>query len=170
MKVTKFSKHKCYFLTFSVPLITRWLIHWYYYNYAKGTRVVLGKQKLRVSHRAAWRQLKAQRIIRPLILTRFLRSEKGNTNILLLRTQRIVKLNITTQGKKLWLLALHLAKNILLSEVSEKSAPFFQVYMEFNLYLREIIFVTDVAVLTILSLNPWISFDAFEIRTKGTSA
>ena len=30
--------------------------------------------------------------------------------------------------------------------------------------------VTDVAVLTILSLNPWISFDAFEIREKGTSA
>ena len=63
-----------------------------------------------------------------------------------------------------------LAKNNLLSDVSEKSAPFFQVYMEFNLFLREIIFVTDVAVLTILSLNPWISFDAFEIRERGTSA
>ena len=82
----------------------------------------------------------------------------------------IVKLNITSQRKKLWLLALDLAKNKLLSDVSEKSTPFFQVYVEFNLYLREIIFVTDVAVLTILNLNPWISFDAFEIREEGTSS
>ena len=47
--------------------------------------------------------------------------------------------------------------------------------MEFNLYLQEIIFVTDDAVLTIettkLVFNPWrISFDDFEIREEGTSA
>ena len=38
-----------------------------------------GKEKLSVSHRAVWRQLKAQRIIRYITLTRFLCSEKGNT-------------------------------------------------------------------------------------------
>ena len=46
--------------------------------------------------------------------------------------------------------------------------------MGFNLYLREIIFLTNVAVLTIelksSCLNPWISFDVIEIREKGMSA
>lgn len=45
--------------------------------------------------------------------------------------------------------------------------------MEFNLYLREIIFVTNVAVQTIetitLVFQPF-SLDAFEIGKKGTSA
>ena len=45
--------------------------------------------------------------------------------------------------------------------------------MEFNLYLREIIFVTNVAVQTNetikLVFKP-LSFDTFEIRKKGTSA
>ena len=45
--------------------------------------------------------------------------------------------------------------------------------MEFNLYLREIIFVTNVVVQTIetitLVFQPF-SLDAFEIGKKGTSA
>ena len=45
--------------------------------------------------------------------------------------------------------------------------------MEFNLYLREIIFVTNVIVQTIetitLVFKP-LSLDAFEIGKKGTSA
>ena len=62
------------------------------------------------------------------------------------RTQKIVKLNITTQRKNLWLLALDLAKNKLwwLKEIS-----IFSLLSTWNLFLRENIFVTDVAVLTI---------------------
>ena len=62
------------------------------------------------------------------------------------RTQKIVKLNITTQRKNLWLLALDLAKNELwwLKEIS-----IFSLLSTWNLFLRENIFVTDVAVLTI---------------------
>ena len=58
--------------------------------------IVPGKQKLSVSHRAICRQLKALRIIRLIILTRFLCSEKRNT---VFTDPNIVKLNITTQRK-----------------------------------------------------------------------
>ena len=61
------------------------------------------------------------------------------------RTQKIVKLTVTAQMKKLWLLALNLAKNNFwgFKEISNISLS------TWNLYLREIIFVTDIAILTI---------------------
>ena len=78
MKATKFSKQKCYFLTFFCPADNP-VAHYLILLYAKGTGMVPGKQKISVSHRAVCRQRKAQRIIRLLILTRFTCSEKGNT-------------------------------------------------------------------------------------------
>ena len=62
----------------------------------------------------------------------------------------IVKLNITTQRKNLWLLALDLAKNKLwwLKEIS-----IFSLLSTWNLFLRENIFVTDVAVLIIENIR-----------------
>ena len=66
------------------------------------------------------------------------------------RTQKIVKLNITTQRKNLWLLALDLAKNKLwwLKEIS-----IFSLLSTWNFFLRENIFVTDIAVLTIENIR-----------------
>ena len=78
MKATKFSKHNCYFLTFFCPADNP-VAHYLILLCAKRTGVVPGKQKISVSHRAVCRQLKAQRVIRLLILTRFPCSEKGNT-------------------------------------------------------------------------------------------
>ena len=44
MKVTKFSKHKCYFLIFFCPTDDP-VAHWLILLYAKGARVEPGKQK-----------------------------------------------------------------------------------------------------------------------------
>ena len=94
-------------------------------NCAKGTRAAPDKQKASVKEMV----VATQRIILPLILTRFLCSEKET---LFSRTQKIVKLNITTQIKKLsWLLALNLAKKNFwgFEEISNLSF----MYMEFVL-------------------------------------
>ena len=125
-KQQSFPNRNAIFWLFSVPLITRWHITWSVL-YAKGTGMVTGKQKISVSHRAVCRQRKAQRIIRLLILTRFTCSEEGNT-VFTDPNNRQVKIN--------WFLMV--LRN---QHVSFK-------YIKFNLRLREIIFVTDVAVLT----------------------
>ena len=126
MRATKFSKHSCYFLTFFCRADNP-VAHYLILLHAKRTGVVPGKQKISVSHRAVCRQLKAQRIVRLLILTRFPCSEKGNT-LFTDPKNRQVKIK--------WFL------------VAQKSSSFFQVHVQFNLRLRGIIFVTDVAVLT----------------------
>ena len=51
--------------------------------------------------------------------------------------------------QKLWLLTLDLVKNKLISGGWGRNQHLSFKYMEFNLYLREIIFATDVAVLNI---------------------
>ena len=86
---------------------------------------------------------------------------------------KIVKLNITTKIKKLWLLAWDLATRI--SEGSKKSAIF--LLSTWNFYLQEIIFVTDVGVLTIGTVSAVLFlktlgclYKDFEILERGTSA
>ena len=65
------------------------------------------------------------------------------------RTQKEVKLNITTKEKKLWLLALDLSKKNVwwLKEISIFDLS------TWNLYLRDITFVTDVSVATIETIK-----------------
>ena len=151
MKATKFCKQKCCFLTFFCPADRR--------------RAVSDKlQKASVKELVVNNSTNNSSSI---ILTRFLCSEIENT---VFRTQKIVKSNITTQIKKLWLLALDLAKKKRISEGSKKSTIF--LLSTWNLYLREIIFLTDVGVLTFenfynrkksscLNRSFWNSFGSF---------
>ena len=106
MKATKFCNQKYYFLTIFVPLMTGWNINWY--NYVQKAPGQYPKKK------------KAP--VKELVVDNSTNNSSSNINKISVfgkgkyclfyfsRTQKIVKLNITTQIKELWLLALNLAK------------------------------------------------------------
>ena len=101
MKATKFCNQKYYFLTIFVPLMTRLNINWY--NYVQKAPLQYPKKK------------KAP--VKELVVDNSTNNSSSNINKISVfgkgkyclfyfsRTQKIVKLNITTQIKELWLLA-----------------------------------------------------------------
>ena len=92
-----FASRNAIFCLLSVPLITRWHINTYYSMHKRHQGST--RQTERVNHRAAGcRELKEQDYC--------VRKRKE----LFSRTQKIVKLNITTQRKELGLLTLDLAE------------------------------------------------------------